>query len=182
MEMGFSERRIAEREAEIRQVADHFGFSSVNRLGFPTTCLDRIAQGELIGKVSAVIHAVEPEILYLPYRGDAHSDHAALYDACAACTKWFRHPSVKAVRLYETPSETDSALVTDGRPFQPNLFIDISAWLEAKIAAMRIYANEMGEPPFPRSEPVLRAHATIRGSQAGCMAAEAFMSVKEVLA
>jgi len=44
---------------------------------------------------------------------------------------------------------------------------------------MKIYASEMGEFPFPRSEETLRALAKLRGSQAAYEAAEAFMLLRE---
>lgn len=179
-DQGFSAERIAGREAEIEAAARHYGFAGTHRLGLPTTRLDVLPKGDMVAKVSAVFHAVQPHTVYLPFRGDAHSDHAAVFDACAACTKWFRHPSVRRVRVYETLSETDSALLSETLPFQPNLFVDISAWLDAKITAMGLFAGEMGRAPFPRSEDVIRAQALVRGSQAGVMAAEAFMSLREV--
>ena len=39
---------------------------------------------------------------------------------------------------------------------------------------MKIYKNEIGKHPFPRSEKTLRSLAAFRGSQSGYEAAEAF--------
>jgi len=46
---------------------------------------------------------------------------------------------------------------------------------------MKIYENEMGSHPFPRSEEAIKALATIRGIVAGVESAESFMSLKEIL-
>jgi N-acetylglucosamine malate deacetylase 1 len=119
-----------------------------------------------------------PDEVLLPHRGDVHSDHRVVFDAAAACTKWFRYPSVRRVLAYETLSETDFALPPQDA-FVPNYFVDISGHLEAKIAALRIYESELGQPPFPRSVEAVRALATVRGAASGFHAAEAFQLLRE---
>jgi hypothetical protein len=46
---------------------------------------------------------------------------------------------------------------------------------------MAIYEGEMNAHPFPRSEAAIRALATLRGSEAGVAAAEAFQLIKCVV-
>ena len=46
---------------------------------------------------------------------------------------------------------------------------------------MKKYKGEMGKHPFPRSERNINALATIRGATAGVEAAEAFLSLKEII-
>lgn len=176
---GYSADAIATRNREIIQVADRFAFASVHRLGLPTTQLDTLPKGDIIGRVLRVFKEVEPEVVYVPYRGDAHSDHAAVFDAVAACCKWFRFPSVRRVLMYETPSETDSALHWDGNSFTPNVFMDVSAHVDEKIAILNIYDSELGKFPFPRSVENIRALAATRGAASGFQSAEAFMLLKE---
>lgn len=179
--VGFSPERIASRRREIEAVSAAYGFSSVVELGFPTARLDTVPVDELVAAVGGTVGSIQPDVIYLPFPGDAHSDHRAVHTAAVATTKWFRYPSVKRVLACETPSETDFGLAADGLPFRPNVFVDISPWLEAKIEIMRLYAGEMSGHPFPRSEVGLRALATVRGAQCGCVAAEAFMLLKETV-
>ena len=80
--------------------------------------------------------------------------------------------------MYETPSETEFNFV-ENRVFRPNVFVNISRYIDDKIEVMEIYVNEMGEYPFPRSEKTLRALAILRGSQSGFESAEAFELVYE---
>lgn len=176
----FAAERRAARDAEIGAVAREYGFAGVHRAGFPTMLLDARPRSELIGAFGRVFHEVQPGIVYLPYRNDAHSDHAAVFDAAAACCKSFRHPSVKRVLAYETLSETEFGLRPDDPGFRPNVFVDIAAQLERKLGVLRLFAGELGEFPFPRSETCVRAQAALRGSQAGTAAAEAFMLLKEI--
>ena len=75
--------------------------------------------------------------------------------------------------MYETASETEFNFI-EGRTFCPNEFVDIYSYMDDKIKAMKIFNDEMGEFPFPRSEKTIRSLAAFRGSQCGFEAAEAF--------
>ncbi len=177
---GFTAERVAQREAEIAAVSKAYGFTGLYRCDFPTMRLDTVPMADLVDSISAVVRNVAPDILFLPYRGDAHSDHRVVFDAAAACTKSFRYPSVKGVYAYETLSETEFGLRPDDSAFRPNLFIDIGDHMDAKIAIMHLFASELGEFPFPRSEAAIRAQAQLRGVQAGSIAAEAFVILREI--
>lgn len=176
---GFSAARVQSRAAEIDAVASAYGFAGVHKADFPTAMLDTLPKGDLIGAVGQVVKSVGAEVLYVPHRYDVHSDHAAVFDAAAACSKSFRYPTVKSVYAYETLSETEFGLRPDGG-FHPNLFVDIDGFLDRKLEIMKMFAGEMGPFPFPRSEECIRALATLRGSVAGVSAAEAFMILKEI--
>ena len=134
---------------------------------------------ERVAAFSTLVRTVQPQIVYLPFRGDIHTDHAAVFDAAAACTKWFRYPSVGRVLAYETLSETEFILNPESRPFQPNVFVDISTYLDRKVELMMRFEGEHAAFPFPRSEQAIRALAQVRGATAGYQAAEAFMLLKE---
>lgn len=178
-EQGFSKERIAIRENEIDEVENMVGFDGVHRLKFPTAQLDSMPVEKLVSAIGQVFKEINAQIVYVPYRGDIHSDHRSVFDATVACTKWFRYPSVEKVLVYETLSETDFVIDSDANGFRPNVYVDISDYLEEKIKVMRIYESEMSKHPFPRSEEAIRALATLRGAAAGVKAAEAFMLVKE---
>lgn len=178
---GWSSARIQQREREIEHVRAGLGIAPENlyKLGFPTTQLDRIPMSTLISGLSDVFRHFEPEEVLLPYPGDVHTDHRITFEASSACTKWFRYPSVRRVLAYETPSETDFGIDPRGDGFRPNVFVDISDFLDKKTQLLRAYRSEMGAFPFPRSAELLQAVARVRGSQAGFSAAEAFVLLRE---
>ncbi len=178
---GFSEARILARDQEITEVSRRYGFVSVNVLDFPCTRLDSIAKGDLIAKISGIFLTLQPEVVYLPFCGDVHSDHAVAADAVMSCCKWFRNSSIKRILAYETLSETEFGIRPDTLGFRPNVFVDIGDYLERKLEIMQIFAGELGEFPFPRSIEALRALAMLRGTTAGCQAAEAFVLLKEII-
>ena len=177
---GFPEGMEERRRQEILAVEKAYGFKKTHHLGLPATRLDSIPIREVVGALSKVVAAVQPDIVYVPYPGDVHTDHRIVFEATGSCTKWFRYSSVKRVLVYETLSETDFSIDPDAAGFRPNVFIDVSAHLERKLEILKLYGPEMGTFPFPRSERAARALSDLRGAAAGCLAAEAFMLLKEI--
>lgn len=176
-----SPEQVQRRQLEIQAVAAAYGFSSTTQLGFETTRLDRVGLAEIVSCIGEVVAAIRLEVIYVPFPGDAHSDHRVVFQAATAAAKWFRYPSVRRVLACEIPSETDFGLAPDGLSFKPNSYVDIGPWLDGKLNIMRHYAGEMAPHPFPRSEAAIRALATFRGAQCGADAAEAFMILKEIM-
>lgn len=177
-EAGWQEKVVKKRDNEIDAVAEKYGFSDVFNLRLPTTKMDTLPISDLIGEISNVYKKVEPGIIYMPFAYDVHTDHQIIAKALQSTLKWFRYPHIKKVYIYETPSETEFNFM-ENRLFSPNVFVNISLYIDDKIEVMKIYAGEMGEFPFPRSEKTLRALAILRGSQSGFDSAEAFELVYE---
>ncbi len=53
----------------------------------------------------------------------------------------------------------------------------MSPYFRRKLEIARIYAGELGERPFPRSEKNLTSLAAFRGARCGAEFAEAFMLI-----
>jgi LmbE family N-acetylglucosaminyl deacetylase len=179
--LGFSVEQIQQRKVLIEQVAQLYGFAGVHSLPLPTTRLDGVAFGDIVKGISEIFEKVKPEVIYLPYRGDVHTDHRLVFDAAVSCTKWFRYPYVKRILAYETLSETDFGVNPEDPGFRPNVFIDVEPFMAQKRAVLNLYQGELGDFPFPRSLMAVEALARVRGAAAGCKAAEAFMLIKEIL-
>jgi LmbE family N-acetylglucosaminyl deacetylase len=177
-EQGFTPQRVQSRDAEIDAVKEMMGFCEVFRLPLPTRQLDRLPMSDLIEQFASVFRDFKPEHVFLPHRSDVHSDHRVVFDAGAACAKWFRYPTVRRLLSYETISETDFCLDTRS-PFQPNTYVDITGYLERKLEVLAAYKSEIGEFPFPRSLEAVRALAAVRGAASGFLAAEAFQLLRD---
>ena len=80
----------------------------------------------------------------------------------------------------ETLSETEFAPSTKEDSFIPNVFIEISPFIDKKIEIMKVFESEIKDHPFPRSEKNIRALATYRGATSNCNYAESFMLLKEI--
>lgn len=177
---GFKKEVVDQRNAEIKEVESLYDFDSTHTLNLSTMRVDEYSMSDLIGKISKVINEIKPNVIYLPFKSDVHSDHRVIFDAAYSCTKSFRYPFIKKIYMLETLSETDFALSTKEDSFIPNVFIDISDFMDKKLEIMRVYNSEIGQHPFPRSERNLKALATLRGASAGCEYAESFMLLKEI--
>ena len=176
----YTEQQVSDREALIGAVAEAYGFAGVHQLGFPTARLDLVGLKTLVDGIGEVIANTRPNQVFAPFRYDVHSDHRLVFDAVAASSKWFRGSGIQKFLAYETLSETDFS-VDPASGFHPTVFVDISSELPGKIEIVKLYPNEIGEHPFPRSAESCRSLAQLRGSQSGCRAAEAFQLIREIL-
>jgi LmbE family N-acetylglucosaminyl deacetylase len=181
LEDGWTAEKIESRREEINQISDVYGFTAVHCLDFPSTRLDTIPMKNLISQISKIIQKVEPDLIYIPNRSDIHTDHQYAFRAIMSCTKTFRYPFIRKILMYECLSETEFSPALPADTFIPNVFVDITGFLEEKIKIMKIYRDEMGAFPFPRSEENISALAKNRGTVAGVEAAEAFVLLKEVI-
>ncbi|MEV4882996.1 PIG-L family deacetylase [Chitinophaga ginsengisegetis] len=179
-EHGFTKERVTSRQQEIEKVATMMGFKETFKLDYPTMQLHPGLLTEMVPKVSAIFGKVQPEIIYVMNRSDAHSDHRVVFDAVVACTKSFRYPYVKRVLMYECLSETEFAPALPEKVFIPNYFVDITSYMETKLQIMQVYESELGEPPFPRSLSNIKALAGFRGATVGVLFAEAFQLIKYI--
>ena len=83
--------------------------------------------------------------------------------------------------MYETLSETEFTPALPEKLFAPNIFVDISEYIEQKIEVIQIYKSEVMVAPLPRSLESIRALSLYRGSRIGVKAAEAFQLIFERL-
>lgn len=180
-ENGFAASVVESRRQEIKTVSSMYSFDGVYNLDFPTMQLDTLPFRRLIGSISDVFRKVEPNIVYVPFKSDVHTDHQIAFRATYNCTKIFRYPSIKKIVMMETLSETEFAPSTREDSFIPNMFVNITDFIDRKIEIMNHYKTEIGQYPFPRSEENIRALATFRGATAGCEYAESFMILKEIV-
>ncbi len=169
----WSDDFISKRKKDIKEVSKLINFSEVFELKLPTAMLDSIEMSDVVARFSNVFNLYKPNVILTPHRGDVHTDHRVIFDAVNASSKWFRHPSVEEIYAYETPSETEFNYKSSNI-FNPNVFIDITKYLDKKIEALQIYDTEINDFPFPRSIDTVKALAKWRGSNSGFNAAEAF--------
>lgn len=168
------------REKEIKEVSKLYNFNYVRNLRLKTSLVDEYSMSELIKEISSVINEIQPNIIYLPFKGDVHSDHRKIFEAAYSCTKSFRYPFIKKIYMIETLSETEFAPSNQENGFVPNVFVDISEYMDKKIQIMNVYKSEVSAHPFPRSERNIRALATLRGATCECEFAESFVLLKEI--
>jgi len=168
------------RKQEIDDVQRAYDFNTVHQLDLQTMRVDEYSMSELVTQISAVIQKIQPDILYLPFVSDVHSDHRKIFEAAYSCTKSFRYPFIKKVYMMETLSETEFAPTCNNNGFIPNIFVNITPYFKTKLDIMKIYKSEIAPFPFPRSLENIEALAKYRGSTCGYQYAESFMLLKEI--
>ena len=166
---------------ELHMAHQTLGASSAHFLDYPAPKLDVVPGHELADAIGNVIQSLQPRVIYLPYCGDIHADHRAVYHAALVATRPIGDCPVRQILCYETLSETEWGSPLGGGTFVPTVFVDIADYLEHKLQAMACYRSQLREPPHPRSLQSIEALAHLRGSTVGLAAAEAFMLVREVV-
>ncbi len=175
LEAGYDSQAMARRKDEIEKVKTLYGFKNTALLELSTTRLDTLSLADVIAKMNVFVKDIEPDVLYLPYSQDAHSDHRITFEAGASLAKWFRRKNLKRVFAYETISETEFQFDPSSTTFKPNFYVDISQFVEKKMEIMNVFKSELKDFPFPRSLTAINALTQKRGSECGARAAEAFM-------
>lgn len=174
-------RRARQLQALRRDAAAAARLMGVSDLAFdalPDNRFDTVDDLDIIKRVERWVHAFKPDVIYTHHPGDLNVDHRATFRAVLTATRPLPGCSVRELYAFEIASSTEWSFQRLGRPFQPNVFLDISQTIEAKIRAMERYRNEVRTSPHPRSAEVLRANAQRWGSVVGAKYAEAFELIR----
>jgi LmbE family N-acetylglucosaminyl deacetylase len=161
----------------MRRAAAALGVADVRPLGFADQRLDTLALTDIITPLERIVREVRPQIVYCQYGGDANLDHAIVFKAQLVATRP-TEPSIEAIYAFDTASSTEWGFP---RTFLPDTWVDVTATLEQKLAAMACYESEVRDYPHPRSLEALRYRAHAWGNQACMHAAEVFMTVRRTL-
>lgn len=175
----FTDEFIAKRDALVDKVSETYGFNETIKMNLPTQKLHALDLKDIIVNMSDVIKRIQPDTIYMMYNNDVHSDHRVAFDAAYSCTKSFRYPFIKRILMIEALSETEFAPAIPGTSFCPNVFVDITPFIDKKLEIMSLYDTEMMPEPYPRSLSSIKALARVRGSRAGVKYAEAFQLLYE---
>ena len=142
--------------------------------------LETVPRYEFNGKIGEVISKIEPDEVYIPHRGDMQLDHQMVVDAAMVALRPKYAHTVCRIYAYETLSETGWNIPNTVNEFIPNVYEDISDFLDTKIKAMEIFKTQLAEYPNARSVGAIEALARYRGSTVSVNAAEAFSLIREI--
>ena len=178
----WSAKIIKRKEREIDRVSEAYGIKKYFKLRFLATKLDKVPQVDLIDRIRTAISKIKPELVYLVHGGDIHTDHQAVFGATMSVLKPFylSRLGVRRILCYETLSSTDAAPPLSNQTFIPNVFTNITNYIEQKIKIMKLYQTEIQKDPLPRGSSAIQALARYRGATIGAKYAEAFMLIREL--
>lgn len=155
------------------------GIKTTTFLGLPDNQLDSLPLIEIIRLFEQVIRQINPQTIYTHHYGDLNIDHRIAHQTVMTACRATPESSVKEILTFEVMSSTEWSSVGLA-PFLPNLFVDISAYMEIKLQALNAYALEMRSAPHSRSLAHLNILARHRGHSMGVEAAEAFMVMRMI--
>ena len=162
--------------------ADKFlGVEKTIFLDFPAAMLEEVPRYKLNDALVKVVQEVKPDIVYLPHRGDMQLDHKMTVDAAMVALRPKYVHVVKKIYTYETLSETGWDVPNVTNEFIPNVYHDISRYLENKLTAMDMFTTQLAKFPSARSIEAIKALAMYRGATVNCVAAEAFSLIREII-
>lgn len=167
-------------QANATSAAAAMGARAVLFGGLPDNRFDQVALLDVIKQVEQWVAAFRPGAIYTHHPGDLNIDHGITFRAVLTATRPGAHVEVPDLYAFEVASSTEWAFQRIEPVFRPNVFVDISAGLEKKIAAMQCYESERRTAPHPRSPEILRAAAARWGSVAGMPCAEAFELIRSL--
>jgi LmbE family N-acetylglucosaminyl deacetylase len=173
-------KTLARLHQQVYEAAAKVGAKDVALFKLPDNRLDTVPLLDMVKLVEELIQKFQPEVIYTHHAGDLNVDHGLVQRAVLTATRPLPGQSVREIYAFEVPSSTEWAFQQLQPVFRPNVFVDISRTLEAKIAGLACYDSETRKFPHPRSPEALRALAARWGSVAGCQAAEAFELVRSV--
>jgi LmbE family N-acetylglucosaminyl deacetylase len=172
---GSLETALIARRTAAQKACDTLGAATVAFGEFPDNRMDTIALLDVVKSIEALIAEYRPDTVFTHHAGDVNIDHQRVHHALvAACRPQRGHP-VKTLLSFEVPSSTEWQLAGSAPAFAPNWFVNISATLDRKLAALDAYAAELRAWPHPRSRQAVEHLARWRGATIGVDAAEAFV-------
>lgn len=176
----FKPDRVEENRKDARNCHKHIGIKKTYFLDFPAAMLEKVERYELNGKILDVIKEVQPDEAYIPHWGDMQRDHQMVAEAAMVALRPKYHPQVKKIYGYETMSETAWNAPNVQNEFIPNVFEDITEYLENKKEALSFFKLQISPFPDARSLEAIEALAKYRGALMDMKAAEAFVLIREL--
>lgn len=167
--------------ADAKKAAQIVGYANIEFCGFADNRMDGVDLLDIIKAVSGYVRKYSPDTIFTHHHGDLNIDHRKTCEAVLTACRPVGGCPVERIYAFETPSSTEWNY-HNMQPFQPNVYVDVSGTMEAKIKGMECYRSESMAYPHPRSPEALRALAMYRGSHSGFYMAEAFVLLREMFA
>lgn len=168
---------ITQRESE--EAFNLMGVKRAKFLKIPATMVHLTTVSDLNKMISGFIKEINPEMVLIPFP-DRHIDHRTIFDASLVACRPNYERSPRIVIAYETLSETHWNAPGIEPSFTPDFFVNISDYIELKKEALNCYKSQIENAPSRSLEASL-ALSRFRGSQNGCIYAEAFKVIRIVI-
>lgn len=146
--------------------------------------LDTVPRKQLVGMLEAdgrlSIDALRPTMVMIPALS-YNQDHEALYRACMTATRPGAEGEKFTVPFVLAYDNTSLFWAPEQQRFHPSLYVDVSAYLDTKIEALRMHQSQVRAPLYHGSPEGLELATRVRGREVGVEAAEGFVQLRGVL-
>lgn len=176
---GAERLELQARSSATKRAQAILGVSHIHSFELPDNRMDTLPLLDVIQKLEPIIDELIPDLIYTHHYGDLNVDHRITHQAVITASRPVPGRSVKEIRCFEVLSSTEWSAPTFAS-FEPNIFVDVSAFLDLKLAALASYNYEMRDCPHSRSIAHAKVLAQHRGYCVGLQAAEAFALVRKV--
>jgi len=174
-ESKWGKEKIENNIKEVSEVVRMFKFQSFRRLNFLQDSLNENSLKELVEIIKGTFELIKPNIIYIPFGNTLDNDYSIAFKASLKAIESFKI-KIQKILCYEVVSYLDFV----SEAFNPNVYIDISEFIDNKLEIMNLYEEEVQGYPMPKSTESVRSLAKVRGASIGTEYAEAFMLIKEI--
>lgn len=174
-ESKWEKEKLEKNTKEVLNIAVRYKFKSYRRLNYIQDSLNESIIKELTEVLKGTFELIKPEIIYIPFINSLNSDYNVTFKAVLTAIESFRQ-KVKRILCYEVVSNSNFAVEI----FNPNIYIDISEFIDEKMKILNMYEEDIQGYPLAKSAENIRSIAKVRGAEINTEYAEAFMLVKEI--
>jgi LmbE family N-acetylglucosaminyl deacetylase len=163
-----------------KKALQYLGVNEFEFYNFPCGRLDTLPIIDINKIIEQEITKFRPDTVFTHSMLDANNDHKIVNKATLMATRPLPNSGINNVYSYEVLSSSEWNF--GGGQFEPNLFVELNEkQVSEKIHALKIYASEMRDYPFPRSGEGVRINCQYRGMQVGVKYAEAFRVLRSTI-
>jgi N-acetylglucosamine malate deacetylase 1 len=161
--------------------AEILGAKSPTFFDFPDNEMDVVPRIRIAQAIEDEMASLAPDIVYTHHAHDLNIDHRITHEAVMIALRPQPHAPKPTILSFEVPSSTEWQTPGAITAFIPNWYVDISAFMPAKKAALMAYHKEMRAWPHPRSLKAVEHLAHWRGACVGVKAAEALSLARNIV-
>lgn len=143
-------QEVSERLTAAQKAAEIMRVSSFSNLSFPDNRMDSVPLLDIVKEIESKITELQPEVIYTHHIGDLNVDHQVTHKAVMTACRPQPGFCIKEIYAFEVLSSTEWQ--TPGYlPFTPNVFVDITDYIDIKKQVLEAYRVEMRQYPHSRS-------------------------------
>ena len=146
-------------------------------LDYPDNQYDTVPLLDVVRSIEQTLLMVQPDAIFTHYAHDLNIDHQIAFQATLTACRPIHSSSVRGLYSFYTPSATEWG----SDVFEPNMFVDVTQFMDQKLRALSYYDTELRTDPYPRSVEGIKAFTRYFGSTVGVEHAEPFKVIRALI-